>query len=134
MNFESRLTEITTPAIVHGELLSVQESLDLHAPDQGGIEFQTDQPGKRHGWHSHDVTERLIILEGSMMLEWRDGEKGKNQLVEAGDVIDLPANTVHQSTTGTSVCRYLIRPEGGAAAHTTVHSARTRSEPRMCGH
>ncbi|AGW42419.1 homoserine O-acetyltransferase [Leifsonia xyli subsp. cynodontis DSM 46306] len=114
---------MTAPRIKLGARLSVTEALDTFAPEQGGIEFQTDQAGKVHSWHSHSVTETLVVLEGTMTLEWAEGSPeniaGRHD-VGPGAVISLPANTIHQSINHDSVCRYLILPEGGKAAETRV--------------
>lgn len=110
-----------TPTIEFGKRLNTAEAIDAFAPEQGGIEFQTDQAGKIHAWHSHSVEETLIVLRGQMTLEWADGSPqnivGSAQ-VGPGAVINLPANTIHQSTNHDGVCQYLILPEGGKAAQT----------------
>lgn len=117
---------MTAPTITRERFAGVDEALGAYAPHQGGIEYQTDRPAKVHAWHKHDAHETLVVLEGTMLLEWvvapvvggREAAFGSQQ-VTAGDVISLPAHTVHQSTNGDTVCRYLILPEGGVAAETT---------------
>ena len=104
--------------------LPLHKAIEIFAPDQGGIEYQTDQPHKVHAWHSHSVTETLIVLEGNMTLQWAQGSPDNiigTQEVAPGAVIHLPAHTIHQSINHDSVCRYLILPEGGKAARTKVY-------------
>lgn len=114
------------PTIDFRERLTVSEAIAAFAPEQGGIEFQTDQAGKVHPWHSHSVNETLIVLDGTMTLEWSDGAPqsivGRTE-VGPGAVIHLPAHTIHQSTTHNSVCCYLILPEGGKAAETRFYES-----------
>lgn len=110
-----------TPTINFGKRMTLTEAINAFAPEQGGIEFQTDQAGKVHAWHSHSVKETLIVLDGQMVLEWADGSPQNvagSAEVGPGAVIDLPADTIHQSTSHNGVCRYLILPEGGKAAET----------------
>lgn len=114
------------PTISLEKRLTVTEAIDAFAPAQGGIEYQTDQPGKVHAWHSHSVTETLIVLDGEMTLEWAEGSPGNilgTAAVGPGAVISLPANTIHQSTSHDNGCRYLILPEGGRAAETRVYGS-----------
>lgn len=117
---------MTTPTISFGKRLTLTEAIDAFAPEQGGIEVQTDKAGKIHAWHSHSVKETLIVLSGQMTLEWA-AETPQNVVgrseVGPGAVIDLPAHTIHQSTNHDNVCRYLILPEGGKAAETRVYES-----------
>jgi quercetin dioxygenase-like cupin family protein len=113
-----------TPVVTKGESLTVIEALRKYAPEQGGIEYQTDQPGKAHRWHSHSVTETLVVLEGSMILEWAETVPENvvgRTTVCAGDVIHLPAHTIHQSLNQNGICHYLILTEDGTAAKTRVY-------------
>ena len=59
---------MTAPTIAPGKPLSVANAIKFFAPEQGGIEFQTDKPGKVHAWHSHSIKETLIVLDGHMTL------------------------------------------------------------------
>ncbi|MBB6173759.1 uncharacterized protein YjlB [Nocardiopsis mwathae] len=106
--------------------LSVSEAASRHLPEQGGIELQRDRPAKVHSWHSHAVHETLVVLEGSMVLEYvvADGDERTIRFGEvgAGARIELPARTIHQSTAGQDGCVYFIIPEGGKAAVTTKYS------------
>lgn len=114
---------MSSPTIDFNRPLSLREAIATFAPDQGGIEYQTDQPHKVHVWHSHSVTETLIVLEGSMTLQWAQESPDNvvgSQEVSPGAVIHLPAHTIHQSINHDNVCRYLILPEGGKAAQTKV--------------
>jgi uncharacterized protein YjlB len=114
---------MTRPTIVHEGALPVIQALSIHAPAQGGIEYQNDLPGKLHDWHSHSVHERLVVLSGSMVVAWLSpGGTQSEREVTAGDRIELPAGTVHRSTAGPQGCTYLICPDGGKPA-ITVPSA-----------
>lgn len=110
------------PTITQDRIESVEAALDTYAPEQGGIEYQRDLPGKVHDWHSHDVHERLVVLSGSMSLSWLDPHgQVRHADVVGGDRIELPAGTVHRSVADADGCRYLICPEGGRAAVTSTH-------------
>lgn len=111
------------PTVEITDHLTLTEAIDRFAPEQGGIEYQTDQPRKVHEWHSHSVTETLIVLDGEMVLEWAEHSPANVtgcRAVGPGAVIVLPADTIHQSTNGAGVTRYLILPEGGKPAATRV--------------
>lgn len=110
------------PLIKNEGPLSLEESLSKYAPSQGGIEYQNDLPGHVHTWHQHSVHETLIILSGEMSLEWADDNKTiQQENLFPGCVIELPAGTPHQSTAGSNGCVYLILPEGGKAAATSLY-------------
>lgn len=114
---------MSAPTIESMVPMSVSEGIAAFAPQQGGIEFQTDQPGKVHSWHSHSVTETLVVIEGTMTLEWAEGSPSNvvgRRDVGPGSVIHLPARTIHQSTNQNATCRYLILPEDGRAAATHI--------------
>ncbi|ASU86045.1 hypothetical protein CDO52_05295 [Nocardiopsis gilva YIM 90087] len=106
--------------------MGVADVAARYLPEQGGIELQRDQPAKVHAWHSHAVHETLVVLDGSMVLEYVAAE-GNERTITSGEVgsgarIELPAHTIHQSTAGEDGCIYFIIPEGGKAAVTTTYS------------
>ncbi len=105
--------------------LGISEAAVRYLPQQGGIELQHDQPGKVHSWHSHSVHETLVVLDGSMVLEYvaeQDGTRSvRSGEAAAGARIELPANTIHQSTAMDDGCSYFIVPEGGKAAVTVTY-------------
>ncbi|MFG1791897.1 hypothetical protein [Nocardia sp. NPDC049149] len=124
-----------SPLIVEEEALTVAEAASRYLPHQGGIELQRDQPAKMHSWHSHSVDETLVVLEGSMVLEYvavEDGARSvRSSWVGAGARIVLPAKTVHQSTAGGEGCVYFIIPESGMQAETTRYA--DPEETRVAG-
>jgi mannose-6-phosphate isomerase-like protein (cupin superfamily) len=73
-------------------------------PDQGCIEVQRDVPGKEHAWHTHEVDETIIILDGGLRFYWHGGER----LCRPGDVIALAAGTPHGSVALAAGATYLI--------------------------
>lgn len=79
-------------------------------PDQGAIEVQRDVPGKEHAWHSHEVDETLVIIDGSVRFYWEGGEK----ICGKGTVISLPAGMRHGS----------VALDNGATYFIAFHSAR----------
>lgn len=80
------------------------ESLRALLPKQGCIEVQRDAPGKEHRTHSHPTDETLIIVDGALTV-YADGV---DYVCRKGDVIDLPAGTVHGSTASPEGAIYLI--------------------------
>jgi quercetin dioxygenase-like cupin family protein len=62
-------------------------------PAQGCVELQRDAAGKVHHFHTHPVDEILVIIKGALKFEW----EGKSRIVRPGDIIKLPAGTLHQS-------------------------------------
>lgn len=80
------------------------ESLRVLLPQQGCIEVQRDAPGKEHRTHSHPTDETLIIVDGALTV-YADGV---DYVCRKGDVIDLPAGTVHGSTASPEGAIYLI--------------------------
>ncbi|CAM3678834.1 Cupin type-2 domain-containing protein [Bordetella sputigena] len=80
------------------------ENLRVLLPKQGCIEVQRDAPGKEHRTHSHPTDETLIIVDGALTV-YADGV---NYVCRKGDVIDLPAGTVHGSTASSEGAIYLI--------------------------
>lgn len=73
-------------------------------PDQGCIEVQRDVEGKEHLWHTHDVDETLVVLEGYLRFYWDAGEK----IGGPGTVISLPAGMSHGSVALEGGATYLI--------------------------
>ncbi len=82
------------PTIEPEEIREIDVLMDRFAPPQGGIEYQTDQPGKVHAWHSHSVHETLVVLSGTITLSWKDcAGQQQDAVAKAGQRIELPANT-----------------------------------------
>ena len=50
--------------------------------------------------HSHDHDKQLWCAEGSIVLQ----ANGQAFSLQAGDVLDLPANVIHEATSGFSGC------------------------------
>lgn len=68
------------------KMLSSQSEYDCN------IYNVTFAPGTRNNWHSHAVGQILLCTEGVGYYQ----EKGKPaQRLTAGDVVNIPANTVH---------------------------------------
>ena len=56
-----------------------------------------DGPGRRPGWHHHDVNESsLYVVRGILRLEF-EGYDGYLD-AEAGDFVHVPALTVHRES------------------------------------
>jgi len=73
-------------------------------PDQGCVEIQRDVSGKEHVWHEHAVDETIVVLDGSLRFYWDEGER----VCFAGDVISLPAGSLHGSQALDEGATYLI--------------------------
>ncbi|MCE4049368.1 MULTISPECIES: cupin domain-containing protein [Bacillaceae] len=52
----------------------------------------TFAPGARNNWHSHKVGQVLLVTGGE---GWYQEEGKTAQLLKAGDVVNIPANTKH---------------------------------------
>ncbi len=57
-------------------------------------------PGDAYGWHEHGYHKVLFCLEGSITFHLRDGD----QVLEAGDRLDLEPGTEHAATVGPLGC------------------------------
>ena len=73
----------------HVELRSVTEALDIHTMRVNCVRFA---PGARSRPHSHDADQVLYFVAGRGVVAV-DG--GPDQLVEVGEMVCLPANTIH---------------------------------------
>lgn len=73
-------------------------------PDQGCVEVQRDVPGKEHIWHRHKTDETIVVLDGSLRFYWEQGDR----LCFPGDVISLPAGSLHGSQALDDGATYLI--------------------------
>lgn len=69
------------------QMMEIEES--YNSP---GIGLVTFEPGARNDWHSHNGTQLLIVTAGSGYYQ-REGEPA--QLLHEGDVVEIPAGTVH---------------------------------------
>ena len=88
--------------------------LDL-LPVQGSVELQRDAAGKVHHFHTHPVDEILLVISGSLVSKWEDGQR----ICGAGDTILLPAGTLHQSEAldGGAIYAIATRPPTAAATN-----------------
>ena len=57
-------------------------------------------PGDRYGRHEHPRAKVLFCLEGSIVFHTEEGDVQ----LEAGDRLDLPAETSHAATVGPTGC------------------------------
>ena len=87
--------------------LDVFSVVGEYLPKQGSIEIQCDGPNKIHDWHEHPVSEKLVMLAGTLDFEWTDGKCE----CDFGDVINLPANTPHKSQALDHGAKYIIVKE-----------------------
>jgi quercetin dioxygenase-like cupin family protein len=83
---------------------NITDLIDKSLPQQGCVEIQRDVPGKEHVWHTHEVDETIIVLDGSLRFYWDGGER----LCSRGDLIALPARTPHGSVALEDGATYLI--------------------------
>jgi len=82
----------------------IQKLIFSALPDQGAVEVQRDVPGKEHAWHTHQIDETIIVLDGALRFYWQEGER----LCFPGDVISLPAGSLHGSEALDKGAIYLI--------------------------
>jgi quercetin dioxygenase-like cupin family protein len=84
---------------------------DLSAPGREAVQVRVDlAPGVAFGKHTHPGEEIIYVLEGS--LEYQIEDKPPVTL-KAGDVLFIPAGTVHAarnvgSVTGSELATYII--------------------------
>jgi quercetin dioxygenase-like cupin family protein len=84
---------------------------DLSAPEREAIQVRVDlAPGVAFGKHTHPGEEIIYVLEGT--LEYQIEEKPPVTL-KAGDVLFIPAGTVHSarnlgSVTGSELATYIV--------------------------
>jgi quercetin dioxygenase-like cupin family protein len=83
-------------------------------PDQGCVELQRDAAGKVHHFHTHPVDEILVIIKGALKFWCEDGMR----IVHPGDIIKLPAGTLHQSEALEDGAIYAIAMRPPAVAST----------------
>jgi mannose-6-phosphate isomerase-like protein (cupin superfamily) len=57
-------------------------------------------PGDTFAWHEHPDSKVLFCLAGAIVFHTRDGDT----VLDAGDRLDLDANTPHAATVGTTGC------------------------------
>ncbi|WP_208440748.1 cupin domain-containing protein [Bartonella raoultii] len=86
---------------------NIYDILKMMLPKQDSIEIQRDSPEKIHDWHTHKVSETLLIIKGE--LDFFCSEKCITST--PGDMIHLPANTRHKSVATDTGCIYAIATE-----------------------
>ncbi|VEJ44889.1 cupin domain-containing protein [Bartonella vinsonii] len=86
---------------------NIYDILKMMLPEQGSIEIQRDLPRRIHDWHTHEVDETLLIIEGELDFFYRE----KCITCTLGNVIHLPANTKHKSIAADVGCIYAIVTE-----------------------
>jgi len=84
-------------------------------PEQGSIELQHDAAGKVHHFHTHPVDEILVIIKGALKFWCEDGMR----ILGPGDIIKLPAGTLHQSEALEGGAIYAIAMRPPAAGSTS---------------
>ena len=85
-------------------VIPIPDELRSLLPAQGCVELQRDVPGKVHDFHSHQVDETLLVLDGALTFAWDGGTR----LCQAGDRILLPAGARHKSEAMESGAIYAI--------------------------
>lgn len=85
-------------------ITDLQQFLHQVLPKQGSVEIQQDRSWKLHDWHSHDVDETIVILDGSLTMFWDGGDR----VCESGTQIDLVAGTEHGSRASADGAVYAI--------------------------
>jgi quercetin dioxygenase-like cupin family protein len=90
------------PSLVNPKNLA--DIINACLPEQGAIEFQHDQEGKEHSWHTHDTDETIVVIDGALQFYWENGK----EICQAGDVIELPKGTKHGSIAINGDAKYII--------------------------
>jgi quercetin dioxygenase-like cupin family protein len=100
-------TQAQTPGVTRTDL----QRHDLSAPGREAIQVRVDlAPGVAFGKHTHPGEEVIYVLEGT--LEYQLEDKPPVTL-KAGDVLFIPAGTVHSarnlgSVTGSELATYIV--------------------------
>ncbi|KKR22073.1 MAG: hypothetical protein UT48_C0001G0086 [Parcubacteria group bacterium GW2011_GWE2_39_37] len=87
------------------KIVQREKSLSVSKPEGTNVRYYIRQEyelhyneqvaGSSQVWHHHKkILESLYIIEGELTAEWKVGEKTKNQIVKAGDLIETE-NTPH---------------------------------------
>jgi quercetin dioxygenase-like cupin family protein len=105
------LAPLSAPAQQNGVTRTDLQRHDLSAPGREAIQVRVDlAPGVAFGKHTHPGEEIIYVLEGT--LEYQLEDKPPVTL-KAGDVLFIPAGTVHSarnlgSVTGSELATYIV--------------------------
>lgn len=73
---------------------------------EGYVNFRTVryEPGNRPELHAHDVSAKVLLVEGTLAMGYADRE----ETLTAGGTCDVPAGTLHSERTGAEAAMVLL--------------------------
>ena len=76
------------------------------AVDEGYVNFRSVryEPGNRPELHAHDVSAKVLLLEGTFAMGYADDE----MTLGVGDTCEVPAGTLHSERTGAEGATVLL--------------------------
>ncbi len=83
----------------------------LRAEGFGRFFTWRDGPNASYPDHTHPVRTAHVILDGEMIVT----SEGRTRTVNAGERLDVPANTIHSARMGPAGCLYLVGEEENSA-------------------
>ena len=77
--------------------------------DEYEVHYNEQLPGSTQKWHHHEkVWETIFMIEGELTAKWKDGGEIKEQIVRAGDLVEVE-NTPHTFTNHTDkTAKFLV--------------------------
>jgi quercetin dioxygenase-like cupin family protein len=105
------LAPFVAQAQQNGVTRTDQQRHDLSAPGREAIQVRVDlAPGVAFGKHTHPGEEVIYVLEGTLEYQLEDRPP---VTLKAGDVLFIPAGTVHSarnpgSITGSELATYIV--------------------------
>ncbi len=84
-------------------------SVDYYLRKEYEVHYNEQVPKSTQTWHHHEkIFESLFMTEGELTAKWREGNKTREEIVKAGDLIETE-NTPHTFTNHTDkVVKYIV--------------------------
>lgn len=83
--------------------------VDYYLFDEYEVHNNKQAPHTTQTWHHHEILwESLLVIEGELTAQWREGDTDKSQIVRAGDFIESE-DTPHTFTNHTDkVTKFIV--------------------------
>lgn len=67
--------------------------VDYYLRKEYEVIFSEYDPGITSQWHRHDkISETIFIIKGEITAQWKEGDKVIEEIVQAGDFIEVGSN------------------------------------------